>query len=55
MRLKAWAGIFAAGVLSLSLLTGCNSGKEETKKEEQTSKSETVNLEDQKPFRQKSR
>lgn len=47
MRLKAWAGIFAAGVLSLSLLTGCNSGKEETKKEEQTSKSETVNLEDQ--------
>lgn len=47
MRLKAWAGIFAAGVLSLSLLTGCNSGKEETKKEEQTSKSENVNLEDQ--------
>lgn len=47
MRLKAWTGIFAAGVLSLSLLTGCNSGKEETKKEEQTSKSETVNLEDQ--------
>lgn len=47
MRLKTWAGIFAAGVLSLSLLTGCNSGKEETKKEEQTSKSETVNLEDQ--------
>ena len=47
MRLKAWAGIFSAGVLSLSLLTGCNSGKEETKKEEQTSKSETVNLEDQ--------
>lgn len=47
MRLKAWAGIFAAGVLSLSLLTGCNSGKEETKKDEQTSKSETVNLEDQ--------
>lgn len=47
MRLKTWAGIFAAGVLSLSLLTGCNSGKEETKKEEQTSKSETLNLEDQ--------
>ena len=47
MRLKTWAGIFAAGILSVSLLTGCNSQKEEAPKEEQTSKSEAVDLENQ--------
>ena len=47
MRLKTWAGIFAAGILSVSLLAGCNSGKEEAPKEEQTSKSEAVDLENQ--------
>lgn len=47
MKLKTWAGIFAAGILSVSLLAGCNSGKEETPKEEQTSKSEAVDLENQ--------
>ena len=47
MKLKTWAGIFAAGILSVSLLAGCNSGKEEAPKEEQTSKSEAVDLENQ--------
>lgn len=47
MRLKTWAGIFAAGILSVSLLAGCNSKKEEAPKEEQTSKSEAVDLENQ--------
>lgn len=47
MKLKTWAGIFAAGILSVSLLTGCNSKKEEAPKEEQTSKSEAVDLENQ--------
>lgn len=47
MKLKIWAGIFAAGILSVSLLAGCNSGKEEAPKEEQTSKSEAVDLENQ--------
>lgn len=47
MKLKTWAGIFAAGILSVSLLAGCNSQKEEALKEEQTSKSEAVDLENQ--------
>lgn len=47
MKLKTWAGIFAAGILSVSLLAGCNSQKEEVPKEEQDSKSEAVDLENQ--------
>lgn len=47
MKLKTWAGIFAAGILSVSLLAGCNSQKEEEPKEEQDSKSEAVDLENQ--------
>lgn len=47
MRLKTWAGIFAAGILSVSLLAGCNSQNEEAPKEEQDSKSEAVDLENQ--------
>lgn len=47
MKLKTWAGIFAAGILSVSLLAGCNSQKEEAPKEEQDSKSEAVDLENQ--------
>lgn len=47
MKLKTWAGIFAAGILSVSLLAGCNSQKEEAPKEGQDSKSEAVDLENQ--------
>lgn len=43
MRLKTWAGIFAAGILSVSLLAGCNSGKkEETSTQAQGSSSEST-------------